>query len=272
MLYIVATPIGNLDDMTPRAIEVLNKVDLIAAEDTRHSRKLCQNFSINTEMLAYQQHNEIKQAEYLINKLKSGLNIAMISDAGTPLISDPGYRLVQMARAEQIDINVIPGACAAITALSGSGLATDRFLFEGFLPAKHNARIAQLESLQVRSSSMIFYETPHRIVQCLADMSTVLGEGRQATVARELTKLHESWYHNSLHNLYQYFNDNAEYCRGEIVIVVAGCDQRQPQNSIEVEHIIATLAKELPPNKAAAIAAKITGINKKELYQRITGI
>ncbi len=274
MLYIVATPIGNLDELSPRALKILQTVDIIAAEDTRHSRKLCQHFGIKTPLIAYHQHNEQQQTQQLIEKLEQGKNIALISDAGMPLISDPGYQLTAQLRnysTEQIKIEVISGPCALVNALAGSGLATDHFSFEGFLSNKSVAREKQLVSLAKETRTLVFYETPHRLAASLSAMATQLGGSRKASVARELTKLHESWYHDSLENLSAFFNDNPDHCRGEIVVVVEGAVNVVQSGSVATDQVMALLVKELPPNKTAAIMAKLTGRSKKEIYKEIIG-
>lgn len=271
MLYVVATPIGNLGDMSSRAIEVLNSVDFIAAEDTRHSRKLCQHFAITTPMITYQQHNEAVQTVRIIDKLERGKQIALISDAGTPLISDPGFRLLQMVRQNGLQVATVPGPCAAIAAISAAGIDSTRFVFEGFLPSKSSLRITQLMQLRQQKRTLIIYEAPHRIRHTLTDMARIFGIDRQATVARELTKQHESWHQGSLQQLCDLFQENPQFCRGELVIIVEGA-KPQPQERIPTTQIIDILAKELPPGEAAALAAKITGLNKKAIYRQITAL
>lgn len=268
VLYIVATPIGNLDDMSQRAIDTLNKVDLIAAEDTRHSSKLLRHFNIATKMLPLHDYNEAQQTQKILQILKQGKSIALISDAGTPLISDPGYRLVSEIRKANIKAVPIPGANALIAALSVSGLPSDRFRFEGFLPAKQHARLECLKNLQTEIATLIFYESPHRILKSLQDMVTIFGEGRQAVIARELTKKFESIYDDTLKNLLEYFIDNQDKQCGEFVILVHG-EARQKTAEITREDlkILNILLEELSVKQSAHLAAKITGKKKNVLYQ-----
>ncbi len=271
MFYIVATPIGNLDELNPRAQSLLRSVNLIAAEDIRHSRKLCQHFGINTKLMSFQQHNESLQIPIILDKLQSGESIALISDAGMPLISDPGYKLVKKLREERIAIQVISGPCALINALAGSGIATNSFYFEGFIASKAPARLQQLKPLQTQTKTSIYYETPHRLLNTLQVMLDLLGNQRVICVARELTKLYESWYYGTIEEVINQFNQHPEQCKGEMVLVVEGAPHTETKK-VDNDKIISVLSNELPPNKAAAIAAKITGLNKKQLYAQITGI
>lgn len=268
-LFIVATPIGNLADISQRAIDTLKSVDCIAAEDTRHSAGLLQRFAINKPMLSLHEHNENERVAELLARLHQGESIALISDAGTPLISDPGYVLVQAARAADIEVIPIPGACAFIAALSVAGLPTDRFIFEGFLPAKSTQRKNQLTSLQRETRTLIFYEAPHRIEATLRDMVLIFGENRLAVIARELTKMHETITQGSLRSLLQFVENDLNQQRGEQVIIVAGSDKEiDSQEIIATEHILKILLAELPLKQAVDLTAKISGGRKNEIYQQ----
>lgn len=272
LLYIVATPIGNLGDITERAIATLKAVDLILVEDTRHSKTLLTTLNIQKEIRALHDHNEQEQTEKVCHLMsEDGKKIALISDAGTPLISDPGYRLVRRAQELGVRVIPIPGPSALITALSASGLATDRFIFEGFLPAKSAARRSRLESLRSEARTLVFYEAPHRILETLEDMKEILGETREAVLARELTKTFETIRRASLIDLFRFVNADKDQSRGEIVLLVAGASQEEvvEEISAEVMQILKILALELPPKQAAALASKITGIAKRILYDLI---
>lgn len=269
-LYIVATPIGNLRDMSLRAIDTLKTVNCIAAEDTRHSKPLLQHYMINTPLFALHQHNERERSMALLERLQQGDSIALISDAGTPLISDPGYFLVREARAAGISVIPIPGACAAITALSASGLATDRFSFEGFLPAKTKQRVQSLEMLCKETRTMVFYEAPHRVLDTLEDMREVFGEKRRVVLARELTKLYETIRSAELGELVEWVKNDDNQQRGEIVIMVEGANLSAPESAdiVSAENLLKILMSELPLKQAVDLAAKISGLRKNELYQR----
>lgn len=269
-LYIVATPIGNLGDLSARAREVLSRVQLIAAEDTRHTRQLLQAFGIDTALTSLHEHNEMHKAETLITRLQTGEAIALVSDAGTPLISDPGFELVANARARGISIAVVPGPCAAIAALSIAGLPTDRFVFEGFLPAKSAARVSRLRELASERRTMIFYEAPHRLLEVLRDMAAELGAERAASVSRELTKRFETTYTGTLAQLCEIAEKNADMSRGEIVLVVSGNTAEASAQAFNTDQLLRTLLEELPPSQAAKIAAKLTGEKRGDLYARAT--
>jgi 16S rRNA (cytidine1402-2'-O)-methyltransferase len=265
-LYLVATPIGNLGDISQRAVEVLNAVDLIAAEDTRHSQRLLNHLGIHTRMQAYHEHNEAAQATRLIERLLQGNSVALISDAGTPLVSDPGYRLLEQAHLHDIRVVPIPGACAAIAALSTSGLPTDRFSFEGFPPAKHGARLSFLQALENEQRTMVFYISCHRVVETIKDIKEVFGGERMATFAREITKTYETIRKASLKELSEWVSSDEQQRKGEIVLVVAGSVQKEPDD-LMVNNTLAVLIDELPVKQAAKIAARITGKNKNDLYK-----
>lgn len=269
VLYVVATPIGNLGDFSDRAREVLAKVALIAAEDTRHTRQLLQAFGIGTAMTSLHEHNEMRRSEALVERLLGGESVALVSDAGTPLISDPGFDLVAVARSRGIQVVAIPGPCAAIAALSIAGIATDRFVFEGFLPAKQSQRRQRLETLLDERRTMVFYEAPHRLGDALRDMAEVLGGTRQACVGRELTKRFESTYAGSLQQLAAQASEDADMSRGELVIVVAG--ETAPvatAQALDAQRVLRVLMEDLSPAQAAKIAAKLTGEKRGDMYAR----
>jgi len=268
-LYIVATPIGNLADMTSRAVDVLRAVSVIAAEDTRHSGVLLRHFAITTPCLAYHEHNERQQALNLIERMRQGGAVALISDAGTPLLSDPGYHLVREAHAAGIRVVPIPGACAAMAALSVAGLPTDRFVFEGFLPAKRAARCERLQALVAEARTLIFYEAPHRLLATLADMVDIFGGSREAVLTRELTKIHETVRKDSLERLWRWVEEDADQQRGECVLVVQGAVAAADQTAgdVEVRRVLAALLEELPLKQAVGLAGKITGEKRNRLYE-----
>ena len=267
ILYIVATPIGNLADITARAIEVLKTVDLIAAEDTRHSARLLQAHGIQTSMCAYHNFNETHGAAGLLEKLARGLHVALISDAGTPLISDPGYRLVREARNAGYKVVPVPGASAVITALSCAGLPSDRFVFEGFLPAKNGARLQRLQCLLNETRTMIFFEAPHRIVACLEAMVAVFGADREAVLARELTKTFETVLSLTLEQLLGKVSSDPDQEKGEIVLLVAGATAESGDPENEAIRILEILLAELPLKQSVALASGITGLRKNRLYE-----
>lgn len=267
-LFVVATPIGNLADMVPRATEVLQQADIIAAEDTRHSKRLLEHFHISTPMLAYHDHNEQQSLPGILKRLEQGERIALISDAGTPLISDPGYRLVRATREAGFRVVPIPGASALIAALSVAGLPSDRFAFEGFLPAKTGQRRKQLEALGKESRTLIFYEAPHRILASLRDIAAVLGEARELVLARELTKTFETIIAGSAAEVLSRVEGDPNQQKGEIVLMLRGVETKaHAELEPEAERIMSILARELPLKQAAALAAEITGAKKNALYQ-----
>lgn len=267
-LYIVATPIGNLGDISPRAIETLKMVDFIAAEDTRHSAKLMQHFSIQRPLVAYHDHTSVEQSQRMIERLQKGESAALISDAGTPLISDPGYRLVSLARDAGIQVVPIPGACAFVAALCAAGLPSDRFIFEGFPPAKTSARKSYFQLVEKEERTLVYYESPHRIVESLYDMQEVFGASRNAVMARELTKTFETFLHGSIEDLCRWVKEDANQQKGEIVLVVEGLKQEvQEELAPEVQHTMRVLMDELPLKQAAALTAKICDEKKNKLYK-----
>ncbi|GLS82187.1 16S rRNA (cytidine(1402)-2'-O)-methyltransferase [Paraferrimonas haliotis] len=266
-LYIVATPIGNFDDLPQRAIDVLNQVDLIACEDTRHSGRLFAHFGINSKTVAVHDHNERQRAQWIIDQLSAGLSCALVSDAGTPLISDPGYHLVKQVREAGFEVSPIPGACAAIAALSASGLPSDRFSFEGFLPAKEKAKLDTLKGLAQDSRTLIFYESPRRVLATLSCMVESLGADREIVMARELTKTFETFLHGPVTEVLSRVEQDLDQQKGEIVLLIKGHQKQAdelPQAAIET---VVLLQQDLPLKKAAAYAAQIHGVKKNALYK-----
>lgn len=268
VLYLVATPIGNLGDISSRALEILRTVDQVAAEDTRHSRRLLQHFGVDARLVAYHEHNEDRQTPVLLDRLLHGYSIALISDAGTPLVCDPGYRLVSAALENNIKVVPIPGPCAAIAALSASGLPTDRFVFEGFLPAKQGARIKYLQSLQSEQRTLVFYESCHRIAASLKDMASVFGNLRLAVMARELTKAFETIHKAKLSELVEWVEQDSNQQKGEIVLLVEGAQDSAEESDPMLKTLLPALVNELPVKQAAKIASMVTGLNKNDLYKR----
>ncbi|MGS2718990.1 16S rRNA (cytidine(1402)-2'-O)-methyltransferase [Paraglaciecola aestuariivivens] len=266
-LYIVATPIGNLEDMTQRAIRILAEVDLIAAEDTRHSQRLLQHYAIDTRLISLHDHNESQRAIQLIEKLQLGQNIALISDAGTPLISDPGYGLVSQCRAAEVKVVPLPGPCAAITALCAAGLATDKFIFSGFLPVKAQAKQQALQTLLAESKTSVFYESPRRILDTVKAIVEELGPERELVLAKELTKTFETFYSGSSLACVNWLEADANHQRGEFVLMIAGKKADQNTVSSEALQLLTLLMAELPLKKAAAITAQQFGLKKNQLYQ-----
>jgi 16S rRNA (cytidine1402-2'-O)-methyltransferase len=267
-LFVVATPIGNLEDLTPRARQTLADVDLIAAEDTRHSMRLLSLFGIKTPLLALHFLNEQALAGKLVDDLANGKSIALVSDAGTPLISDPGYRVVQAAHRQRIPVSPIPGASALTAALSVAGLPTDRFCFEGFLPAKKKARCDALSQLANETRTMVFYESVHRVRACVEDMIAVFGADRPAFIGRELTKLHEQTTYASLKELSRQLEAEDIVKKGEFVIVIAGAEQAG-SSQIDIDRLLVELSNKLPGKEVAKILARATGEKRNALYQRL---
>jgi len=266
-LYIVATPIGNLQDMSPRAIETLRQVDAVCAEDTRHTRQLLAHFGIEQTLLAVHEHNEDAIIGQLVPRLVSGQSLALVSDAGTPLISDPGYRLVTAARAAGIKVSPVPGPSALIAALSASGLASDRFVFEGFLAAKPGPRRARLDALADERRTLIFYESPHRLAAMLNDAAAAFGGSRRAVLARELSKVFETVLDDTLAGLHERVLRDGDQRRGECVVLIEGAPESDERARLrEGQRVYARLSAHLPPSTAARLAAEITGVSRKALY------
>ncbi len=268
-LYVVATPIGNLSDITLRALEVLAAVDIIAAEDTRRSRGLLDRHGIDTPLTSLHEHNEEARSAELVARLTDGASVALVSDAGTPLISDPGYRLVSAAHDAGVRVVPIPGASAVPAALSVAGIATDRFVFEGFLPARANRRRERLALLAREPRTLVFFESPHRLRASLVDMRESLGASRMLTVARELTKQFETLYRGSMDQVIEAVEADRAATKGELVIVVAGAGEL-PVLAGDSEKVLEILGNELPPRQAARLAARLTGSDARELYRRLT--
>lgn len=269
VLYVVATPIGNLQDITARALDTLKRVARIAAEDTRHSRKLLAHYGIDTPMTALHEHNEPEVTGTLLKMLHSGADLALIADAGTPLISDPGFYLVRAVRQAGMRVVPVPGPSACIAALSASGLPTDRFVFEGFLPAREHARRQRLEALRDEYRTLVFYESSHRVADCLTDMVEVLGAGRTAVMARELTKTFETIRAGALSELLAWLQGDVQQQRGEFVIMVHGAAPAAgAAMDPQAQQVLELLMQELPLKQAAALASKITGLAKNLCYQR----
>ena len=270
-LFVVATPIGNLEDLSPRARQTLAEVDLVAAEDTRHTGRLLSHLGVKTRQFALHEHNEARAAQSLVEQLKDGKSVALVSDAGTPLLSDPGYRLVQAAHANGLTVSPIPGPSAVTAALSVSGLPTDRFCFEGFPPAKPEARRKWLQARAADGRTLLFFVAVHRIAATLADMVDVFGADRGAFLGRELTKLHEQCRQASLGDLLDDVSNGTIVHKGEFVVAVHGADDA-PASSIDADRLLKELAEALPPKKAATIAARVTGKKRNALYQRLLEI
>lgn len=268
-LFIVATPIGNLDDITFRAVQVLKSVDIVLAENTRHSKKLLLHLDISKTIRAFHEHNEREKTKAIISEIRSGKSIALITDAGTPLISDPGYFLVAQAKKEGLKVVPIPGPTALITALSASGLASDSFTFLGFLPSKQTARVKLLKSLVGRTETSIFYESPKRILATLTDMHRIFGESREVCLAKELTKVFETIQTGSIPNLIDYLAIDQNHQKGEFVILISATDKIDiAEAETQLNSLLPILCAELGASKAAKLAAKITGIDKKQCYKR----
>ncbi|WOE29633.1 16S rRNA (cytidine(1402)-2'-O)-methyltransferase [Acinetobacter towneri] len=267
-LFVVATPIGHLDDMSYRAIDVLKSVSLIAAEDTRTSAQLMKHFNISTPLTACHEHNESNKIDILVQKLLNGEDMALISDAGTPLISDPGFKLVRAAQANGIRVIPVPGACAAIAALSAVGLPSDRFSFQGFLSAKQSQRVQQLEKLKDETQTLIFYEAPHRILDSVKDMAAVFGAERPVGFAREITKTFETIKKITLGELAEFIAADHHQQKGEIVLVVGGASEEKDMEQEKLDQLLQRLLQDLSVKAASQLAADLTGIKKKIAYQR----
>jgi len=264
-LYVVGTPIGNVDDLSPRARDVLAKADVIAAEDTRHTRGLLSRIGVESRLIAYHEHNETERVTQLLEELARGKSVALVSDAGTPLISDPGWRLVHAARAAGVAVVPIPGPCAAVAALSVAGLPTDHFVFEGFLPRRDSARTERLEALKSEQRTIVLYEAVHRVAATLSALCDTFGGERRAAIARELTKTHEQIVSSTLAELAASLDATIPLL-GEFVIVVAGADAAAP-DEVEAQRVYELLATELAPDKALKLTAAVTGVSRNVLYR-----
>lgn len=267
-LYVVATPIGNLADLSERAQQTLSSVSLIAAEDTRHSGRLLKMIGVNTPMLALHDHNEERASAKVLHHLNHGDSVALVSDAGTPLISDPGYRLVSAVHEAGIEVCAVPGPCAAVAALSVAGLATDQFLFVGFLPAKAAARTKQLQSLSTVTATLVFYESGRRLKAMIDDVRSTFGAQRLGCVARELTKLHEQVYRGTVEDIAAWLRADPDHLRGEFVVLLAGAPASSTQSTIDLDKLLLALAEDVSASVAARIAANVTGHRKAACYQR----
>jgi len=270
VLYVVATPIGNLGDISSRAVEVLHNVEIIAAEDTRHSAKLLQHFGIATRLIAYHDYSNEQRLEKILTLLADGQSVALISDAGTPLISDPGYELVGLARSRGVNVVPLPGACAVIAALSVSGLPCNEFIFQGFLPAKSISRRNVFSALLKEQRTVVFYESPHRIVDSLNDLQSVLGAQRYVVLARELTKTFETVLSGEIESLREQVQSDRNQQRGEFVVLVKGVEKvvdHQPLITEDAEKLMQILLDHVSVKVASTIAAKVTGLKKRDLYQ-----
>ena len=268
ILYVVATPIGNLGDITLRAIETLKMVDAIAAEDTRHTSGLLSHFGISKKLIAVHEHNEQQSAEKLVLALKNGDNIALVTDAGTPAVSDPGAIVVKIARESGIKVVPIPGVSAVVSALSASGITQNGFYFHGFLPASGAARRKQLEALKAQTVTLVFYEAPHRIIESVEDIAKVLGEDRKITFCRELTKTFETIYTCPASHASAWLQADANQQRGEFVLLVEAAPEVEAQEiSMEAQRVLKCLLAELPLKQAVALATEITNLKKNDLYE-----
>lgn len=268
-LYIVATPIGNLQDISARALDVLRSVDLVACEDTRHTAKLLNPHGIEVPLMALHEHNESQRISSVLDRLSAGESVALVSDAGTPLISDPGYRLVSAARLAGHAVVAVPGPSAVTAALSVSGLPTDRFVFEGFLPARSTARRKRLDALAQESRTLVFYESSHRIEACLQDMLEAFGPDRQGAVCREMTKQFESFYGGRLADIAEAIGAHPDHRRGEFVVLVGGAEQEEGDGLAEAVALARQLTEYLPASQAARVAARIAGVSRRAVYERL---
>ena len=269
ILYIVATPIGNLSDITIRAVEILKKVDAVLAEDTRHTKKLFDHYEIDSPLVAFHEHNENEKVDYILAQIGSGKSLALVSDAGTPLISDPGYNLVLEAKKNGISVVPIPGPSALIAALSSSGIECNNFTFFGFLPSKQSARLRLLKTKKSLNETIVFYESPKRILAALIDMLEVFGEKRQVCLAKEITKSFETILNDNLVNLIEYLTSDSSHQKGEFVIIISPVNKVDlDEAQVQLEKILPILCAEMGASQAAKLAAKITGIDKKHCYKR----
>ncbi|HEC30089.1 MAG TPA: 16S rRNA (cytidine(1402)-2'-O)-methyltransferase [Gammaproteobacteria bacterium] len=269
ILYVVATPIGNLGDITRRAVQILSEVDFIAVEDTRRSRQLLNHLGIKKPMISLHEHNEQQQAGKLLARMVAGESMALVSDAGTPLISDPGYHLVRQAREQGLVVSPVPGASALMAAMSASGLPTDHFRFEGFLPNRQSARQSRLTELQQERMTLVFYESSHRIIETLTDMNSILGKDREAVLARELTKMYETFLGVNLGEILDALHADANQRKGEFVLVVRGQEKDHDRHEAEsADPLLALLLDEMPIKNASRIVAKYLGLKKNDVYKR----
>ena len=268
-LWIVATPIGNLEDLAPRAQRILGEVALVVCEDTRHSGRLLAACGLKQRLASLHEHNEERVAPGLVARLEAGESMALVSDAGTPLLSDPGYRLVRAAAAAGITVSPVPGPSALLAALSVAGLATDRFAFEGFLPARAGGRRARLQALADEARTLVFFEAGNRVAELLADAADIFGAGREAVLARELTKLHEQVYRGSLGELARLAGSDPDTARGEMVVVIAGraAAAAEPGDHELLRTLLPALLEELPPSRAVKLAAKVSGVPRRAVYE-----
>jgi 16S rRNA (cytidine1402-2'-O)-methyltransferase len=269
-LYVIATPIGNLGDLSPRAVEILAQVDVVLAEDTRHTAQLLRHFGLSRPMLSLHEHNENQKVDSVVSRLREGQAVALVSDAGTPLVSDPGFPLLRRLRDLQLPVVAVPGPCAAVAALSVAGLPTDRFAFEGFLPPKKAARLSRLQALAAEQRTLVFYESGKRLGGMLADLCLAFGEEREAAVARELTKIHESVYRGRLCELRQRAEHDPDMSRGELVVVVQGRIRGEVDDDQELDSVLGILLPELPLSQAVRLACALTGLARNQVYKRAT--
>lgn len=271
-LYVVATPIGNLGDISPRAVEVLTQVDLVLAEDTRHTAQLLRHFGLSRPMQSLHEHNERQKMESVVQRLQEGQSIALVSDAGTPLVSDPGFPLLRHMRELNMPVVAVPGPCAAIAALSVAGLPTDRFVFEGFLPSRRGARQARLQSLAADARTLVFYESGKRLADMLEDLCLLFGPLREAAVARELTKLYESLYRGRLGELAQQSSSDPNMQRGELVVLVEGRSIAEEEQDHDLDRVLSVLLPVLPLSQAVKLACALTGLARNQVYKRATDL
>ena len=270
-LYVVATPIGNLDDISTRAIDTLNSVDLILAEDTRHSQILLSHYQVQTKMISFHEHNEKNKIDKIVNELEKGMSVALISDAGTPLINDPGYALVKLAKEKDINVIPLPGPSAPIAALSASGLSSDAFIYLGFVPVKESERANCFHRLKSQKETTIFFESPKRVLNTFKELKSFIGSSRRVSLAKEISKRHETIITNSIEEIINFLEDKHEHQKGEFVILIEGnkeVDMNEQKKLLS--EIMPHLLEELSPSKAAKVAAKITKLNKDICYKEIT--
>lgn len=269
-LYVVATPIGNLADLSPRAVDVLTQVDLVVAEDTRHTAQLLRHFGLSRPMQSLHEHNEKQKVESVVQRLRENQSIALVSDAGTPLVSDPGFPLLRRLRELDLPVIAVPGPCAAVAALSVAGLPTDRFAFEGFLPPRQAARLARIQALATEPRTLVFYESGKRLHGMLEDLCSVLGGEREAAVARELTKLYESLYRGNLAQLKDRSTSDQDMSRGELVVVVQGLAADEQEHDRELDRVLTILLPAVPLSQAVKLACALTDLARNQVYKRAT--